>query len=401
MENSVPLILPRMPTCVSAKALTRNTYNFDKLFPIADIIDCTAMPQDAQMGAVLEYMNYYKGRKTRPKPVPAGKNWRQKRMYDRGRRDYYLAALCDGDPDMVQKALYTANWNECMHQSNLIIVSNPDISDEFFGVTITDNYSIRYDYTVAETRETANIIVLPKTILSALDDETRIKLVRGFASIKFLACHDDGHSILGNYGSHEELLRAATAGLFKQMPEDFRKNVVHLAVKCLQRLEKADFPTRKQKMKQTRFWHGAFVYALQYLFDFSDPLMKPFLDTLKSQGPNLLSEGSSYAANLLAEIQSQLDRDEPELIHDPEQQQKGIRLLKDRLNGLAEITEPLIRTTTFLPVNTQQGTIFLLRRRQPSARPSSIKSLASAAAIRSTSELPGRTVSINGFRLFI
>jgi len=352
------LIQPRMPRVIAAADLVRSATAFDQLFPFADIVDFTGLSFQAQKEAVDKYMDLYHCRGQYAKSKD--EEWRLRRGPDRRRKDYYWAALCGNDPDLTHKLLITADWNERMHQTNLLVVSNPHISNKFLTLTLTERNAIRFDALQVNGNGNANFLVLPEDILSTLTPTARKRMVKGISQIKFLACHDDGHSILGSAATGEPFLRATIAALFGQMPRQFRNRVVKQAVGCLSLLDQQDsFVGSLDRKEQNAFWHHAFVYVMQYLFEFRDPLLSSFIGKLNQQHEGVFMGIYEYPNRLRSAIWAQLDRDEPEKIHDKQQQQAGLEFMRKRVHAIDEVQSPSVRVNGFLPVKTEQGMIFM------------------------------------------
>jgi len=266
MKNHNLIIQPRMPGVVLAEELLASPEAFDRLFPQADVVDFTGLDQDEQAAAVKKYMAMYHCED--PYQKSEAERWRLRRWPERCRRDYYLAALANNDPALLHEILCSGDWNEGWYKVSLLIVSNPNISQPFLSLEMADDQEIRFDYALSTKLINGNFLVMPDEILSDLDPAIRENLVHGSGKTMFLTCHDDLHGLASNYKA-EKYLRATTAHLFQAMPRNFRQTVVNEAADCLSALDKLGI---SQHEGQTKFWHDAFVYMVQYLFDFKDPL---------------------------------------------------------------------------------------------------------------------------------
>ena len=370
------LIPPRAPSIVRAQDIIRSRQDFKWLLPSADIIDFTELDFSAQEKAVATYLQFYNEGQSYSKSPEIDKDWRQ-RMYDRRRKDYYWAALCGNDPALMHRLMIRGDWNERLHQTNLLVISNPDISNNFLEVELTRKHSVRYDYYHQRSGCNANFFVLPHDILCGLKPKARKPMVHGISKNMFLTTHDDGHDILGNIDSNEEYLRAMTAELFGQMPAKFRRSTVDRAINCLSLLDQQrSFADNTNTKEQIAFWHGSFVYVMQYLFEFQDPVLEGFVKKLQDQSrASSITTYSHYLSDLLNKIQSQLDRDEPEIIHSADQQKTALAFMRGHIRSIPEVQGSLVRRTSFLATGPANNTTFRPHRIQKKIPPLDLKTL--------------------------
>ena len=351
------IIQPRMPGVVQAADMTRCIEDFDRLFPAADVVDFTNIPVAEQPSAVERYMDMYHCRGAYQKSPSA--EWRLRRLPDRMRRAYYWAALCDNDPKATQQLFMQADWDERLYQTNLLLVSNSNISDAFLNLKITEKHRIRYDDSCHDAEHLCNIFVWPKAILNGLSPTAKEQLVHNIAKIHFLASHDDGHCII-NSGEEEGHLRAMTAAMFQRMPLEFRQEVIKTALNCLDVLAQPESILRRAQLKdQITFWHGCILYTMQYLFRPNGRITQALRYKITDQHNKLVGFKFRYTIEMIEKIYGQLGRDKPANIHDPESQKRAISVIQANIAYKSKVTKPLIRVSSFLNIDTPAGNLLM------------------------------------------
>ncbi len=320
---------------------------YDQLFPLADVVNFTMLSANEQDTAMQLYMAMYHCEGLYAKsPMD---EWQLRRLPDRRRHDYYWAALCDNNPVASHNLLVTGDWDEKFHQTNLLVVSNPKISDPYLRLKITDNNGIRFDYIHNHSSRICNILVMPDAILQDLTKDARQQLATSIPETLFVASHDDGHGILKD-ANEEGNLRALTAAMFHRMPLPFRQGVVQKTVDWLSLLDQPkSFKPGTGQQEQINFWHGGFSYALQYLFTEGEPETIPFNEKLQSQRCAMIKNAQQYPRILVQRIHAQTGRDEPGQIHNAGRQANAIAFMRRRVAEVSGRAGNLLGGGAILP----------------------------------------------------